>query len=217
MMYLVKTPAFIPVLFPKYWWQLQNTREIYLTFDDGPTPGVTDWVLSVLRQFQAKATFFLVGNNVKNYPAVAQKIIENGHKIGNHTYTHVHGWKVSPAKYLEEVSLTDDIIFQKTGAVPLFFRPPYGKFSRFARSGILQRHQIVMWDVLPGDFDQNLSFQTCLANALAHIAPGAIYVLHDSLKCQQRMQYVLPILLETIYSNGFICSALPEPVINNHF
>lgn len=213
MMYLVKTPAFIPLLFPKYWWQLPNAHKIYLTFDDGPTPGVTDWVLNTLFQYQAKSTFFWVGNNVARYPTIAQKVIADGHKVGNHTYTHVHGWKTSHTKYIEEINLTNEVIFQKTGIKPVFFRPPYGKFSRLARAGILQRHQVVMWDVLPGDFDPNLSPQICLTNALAHIAPGAIYVLHDSLKCQQKIRYVLPKLLETIYLKGFTCAALPEPTV----
>ncbi|MCZ2357284.1 MAG: polysaccharide deacetylase family protein [Bacteroidia bacterium] len=212
MMYLVKTPPFIPLLFPKYWWQLPaKTKELYLTFDDGPTPNVTEWVLKELARYQAKATFFLVGNNVSKFPEITRQIISEGHEIGNHTYTHLHGWKAHPEKYLEEINRTNDVIYQTTGRIPTLFRPPYGKFSRFARPAILQRHQIVMWDVLPGDFDPTISSQMCLSNALTHIKAGAIYVLHDSLKCQHKIEYVLPKLLDTIYERGLTSETLPIP------
>ncbi len=197
-MYLVKTPQFIQKHFPNFTWKVPSRDPvIYLTFDDGPVPEVTPWVLDQLAQHNAKATFFCVGNNVRKYPEVFQEVLEGGHTIGNHTYSHLNAWNTENLDYFHDVrrcaTLTDAGLF----------RPPYGKLKP-KQAQFLQRHyHIVMWDVLSGDFDQQITPEQCLQNVVRNAGPGSIVVFHDSIKASERMRYALPRVLEHFSQLGY--------------
>ncbi|MCS7074767.1 MAG: polysaccharide deacetylase family protein, partial [Bacteroidia bacterium] len=207
----VKTPDWVRSIFPYYQWKIATRQpEVYLTFDDGPTPGVTDFVLEQLEKYQAKATFFCVGDQVRRHPGLAKEILAAGHLIGNHTFTHRHGWKTTPAEYMAEVRQTDTIIYETLGIRPQHFRPPYGKFSPGVRNALMESHQIVMWDVLAGDFDPELSPEDCRTNIIRNYEPGSIIVLHDSQKCGDKLKKILPDLLQHFHDNGYSMPLLPK-------
>ena len=185
--YWVKTPDWIKKFFPKQLiWDMPPINEpaVYLTFDDGPHPTVTPFVLEQLAKYNAQATFFCVGNNVTHYADVYQQILAHGHATGNHTYNHVNGWKAHSDHYLKNIARAGRYIHSHA------FRPPYGriKFSQ-VRKLIKQDPacKIYMWDILSGDFDPNLSAEQCLNNVLTNIAPGSIIVFHDSDKAWDRL------------------------------
>ncbi|MCH9659636.1 MAG: polysaccharide deacetylase family protein [Bacteroidetes bacterium] len=203
--YLVKTPRFVARMFPKRIWAFPNTsKNIYLTFDDGPIPQVTPWVLDVLKEFQAKATFFCIGDNIKKHPKVFEKLIFEGHSVGNHTFHHLNGWKTSTTQYLNNVAQV-----QRYLPKGLLFRPPYGKIkSSQAKELIKKGYTIVMWDVLSADFDTDISEEKCLHNVLKHIKPGSIVVFHDSIKAEKKLKYTLPKVLEYISEKGWNCCAI---------
>jgi peptidoglycan/xylan/chitin deacetylase (PgdA/CDA1 family) len=200
-MYLVKTPWLLKKLYPELIWNINQTnRCIYLTFDDGPIPIVTTHILNILKQYNAKATFFCIGDNVNKHPDIFEQVISDGHAIGNHTYNHLKGWKTENKTYLDNFLLADKVL-----DTPLF-RPPYGrikkqqiKYLKSARSDI----KIIMWDVLSGDFDINLSPEACLQNVLKHTEAGSIIVFHDSLKAYDRVKYALPKALEVWSKAGY--------------
>jgi peptidoglycan/xylan/chitin deacetylase (PgdA/CDA1 family) len=217
-MYLHFTNSFIHKAFPHFTWKI-NTDEkvIFLTFDDGPIPEVTPWVLGELEKYDAKATFFCVGDNIRKSPSIFEEVIARGHSIGNHTFNHLNGWQTTEEAYLENVQLCEDYLIniQKNSARlrdkqtkvysttrPLF-RPPHGRLSA-AQSKILRTHyQIVMWDVLTGDFDQNLDKNTCLQKAIRYTKKGSIVVFHDSQKAKTNLYHVLPRYLEHFSNQGF--------------
>lgn len=209
-MNLAKTPILIQKLFNRYQWSIMTELpEIFLTFDDGPTPGVTDWVLDLLREHHARATFFCVGKNVKRYPDLARRIVQEGHRIGNHTYSHLSGWSTEGAfNYLNEVQLTDKIIAEVTGSTPLFFRPPYGRISPFAQHQISLTHKIVMWDIIAWDWDMSVSAEDCYEAVVSNFQYGSIIVLHDSIKCASKLEKVLPALLDFFQANEIRLSPL---------
>ncbi|MFC2109372.1 polysaccharide deacetylase family protein [Bacteroidota bacterium] len=186
---------------------------IYLTFDDGPIPEVTDWVLKELEKFNAKATFFCIGNNIEKHPVVFQKIVSGGHQVGNHTYHHVKGWKVNLKTYKENVLSTEKIIQKKIGTSPKLFRPPFGKI-KFSQSKLLRDlgYKIIMWDVLSADFDLNTTEEKCLSNVLDNIGNGSIVVFHDSLKAANKMKYALPTVLKHFSEKGFVFKSLKQLV-----
>lgn len=200
-MYLVKTPWLLKRLYPSLLWN--NSRSstcIYVTFDDGPIPIVTPFVLNILKQYQAKATFFCIGDNVKKHPDIFEQVENAGHAIGNHTFNHLKGWKTDDRTYLDNFLKADEL------AGSNLFRPPYGRIKRSqikllreAKPGL----KIVMWDVLSGDFDINLSPEDCLRNVLKYTQPGSIIVFHDSLKAFDRLQYVLPKSMEEWSRRGW--------------
>ena len=202
-MYLVKTPKFIQSLFPNFHWKVPTSEKIiYLTFDDGPIPEVTPWVLEQLAQVDAKATFFCVGDNVRKHPEVFQQVLEAGHKVGNHTYNHLNGWTTENIPYFHNVRHCAQLVKSE------FFRPPYGRLMP-RQSQFLQRHyQIIMWDVLSGDFDQKITQEQCLQNVLQKTQAGSIVVFHDSLKAFDNLSYVLPRALEHFSELGYRFEAL---------
>mgnify|MGYP005846925803 CR=1 FL=1 len=175
-------------------------QKVYLTFDDGPTPGVTDYVLRQLGRSNARATFFLIGKNVRQYPRLAKRIVAEGHAVGNHTYEHESGWRTSPEDYLRSIALTDQIIGEVTGAKPRFFRPPYGRLNPAALLEI--PHRVVMWDVLSKDYDPRVSAAAAIRNVVSHYRRGSVVVLHDSLKCGGKLQLLLPTVLRHFHENG---------------
>lgn len=202
-MYFVKTPKFIQNLFPNFTWKIpSNEKVIYLTFDDGPIPEVTPWVLEQLAAYNAKATFFCVGQNVERNPEIFEQVQAAGHTVGNHTYTHPNGWKTDNIPYFHNIRhcarLVDSVLF----------RPPYGHLKP-KQVQFLQRHyRIVMWDILSGDFDPNLSKENCLDNVMNQVENGSIVVFHDSLKAEEKLRYVLPQVLEKLSAKGYRFEAL---------
>ncbi len=185
-MYLVKTPLFAQWLFKKLVWRIANTKKVYLTFDDGPVPEATPWILDLLKENNIKATFFCVGDNVVKYPEIYQRIIDEGHTVGNHTYNHLNAWKTDQSEYLANVEEASQVIDSK------LFRPPYGKLSPGLSAKLKEEYDVIMWDVLSGDFDSNISAEKCLANVTKHSKEGSIIVFHDSIKAIEKLKYVLP-------------------------
>ncbi len=204
-MYLVKTPQFIQKLFPNFTWRIPTDEKvIHLTFDDGPIPEVTPWVLDQLAQHNAKATFFCVGDNIQKHPDVLEMVRKAGHALGNHTFNHLNGWLTDNVKYFLNVRRCAHALHSS------LFRPPYGRMK--PRQGeFLQRHyRIVMWDVLSGDFDPEISAEQCLDNVLTNAKKGSIIVFHDSLKAWDKLQYVLPRVLAYFSEKGFRFQHLEE-------
>lgn len=204
-MYFVKTPNIVSTIFPYLTWKINTNDEsiLYLTFDDGPTETHTDWVLKILDDFCCKATFFCIGKNVELYPEKYENIIAKGHQIGNHTYNHIKGWGTKDEIYLKEVEECRKMVNSK------LFRPPYGKIE-FSQSKALIKlgYEIIMWDVLSGDFDENISKEKCLSNMTDNIESGSIIVLHDSEKAASKMRYTLPKILEYALEKGYVFGLL---------
>lgn len=212
--YWIKTSWIVKKIFSHYTWDVSNVEKdktVYLTFDDGPIPEITPWVLKELKKHQVRATFFCIGNNIEKNPEVFHTIISEGHTIGNHTYNHLNGWKTTTASYLANVALCEEAI-QKNSHHSLkarLFRPPYGKIKT-SQSRRLRRigYKIIMWDVLSADFDANVSQEQCLENVLSNIRPGSILVFHDSLKAFKNLEYALPKTLIYLKENNFTCGVL---------
>jgi peptidoglycan/xylan/chitin deacetylase (PgdA/CDA1 family) len=206
-----KTPGFVKTLFPNFVWNIDtNKKELYLTFDDGPTPEITDWVLQTLKQFSAKATFFCIGKNIEKHPEIFRNIIDEGHTIGNHTYNHLKGWKHKTKVYYKDVLKTAKILenYKPDDSEPLF-RPPYGKFKNKQRKKLLEKgYQIILWDVLSYDWDKDVTEQTCLNNVVSAAKEGSIVVFHDSVKASLNLKYVLPKVLEYYTERGFVFKAI---------
>ncbi|WP_296315818.1 polysaccharide deacetylase family protein [Winogradskyella sp. UBA3174] len=206
-----KTPGFVKTLFPNFVWNINtDKKEIYLTFDDGPTVEITDWVLQTLKGFEAKATFFCIGNNIEKYPEIFQNIITEGHSIGNHTYNHLKGWKHKTKVYFKDVLKTEKIINKfKTGTSTPLFRPPYGKFKNKQSKKLLELgYRIILWDVLSYDWDKSVSEEACLNNVVSAAKQGSIIVFHDSIKASRNLKYVLPKVLEYYTEKGYKFKAL---------
>ena len=210
--YFIKTPGFIMRFFSKYTWRLPvNSNEIFLTFDDGPTPEITEFVLSELKKYNAKATFFCIGKNIKKQSNTFNKIVSEGHAIGNHTQNHLQGWKTNNQKYLKSVLECENIIAnwpQKVNNSKLF-RPPYGKIRKSQARNLLKNgYKIIMWDVLSGDFDSSISNERCLQNVLKNTRNGSIIVFHDSVKAAEKIKYALPRVLKALSDKGFSFSKI---------
>ena len=210
-MYLVKTPKFIQSLFPNFTWRIPTKEQsIYLTFDDGPIPEVTPWVLDQLAQYDAKATFFCVGDNIRKHPDVFRMVKEQGHVTGNHTVNHLDGWTNDNIPYFHNIRRCARQVETD------LFRPPYGRLMP-KQAQFLQRHyRIIMWDVLSGDFDPNISAEQCLNNVKNKTGRGSIIVFHDSLKSFEKLQTVLPQTLEYFSKKGYRFEALQnEEAVQN--
>ncbi len=206
-MYLVKTPTFIKNLFSDYIWDVAtDEKEVFITFDDGPIPELTPWVLDLLNEYEFKATFFCVGDNVVKYPEIYKRIVEEGHATGNHTFNHLNGWFTDKETYLENIEKCDSVLSTE------LFRPPYGKLKR-AQSVVIKNHKnIVMWDVLSGDFDAKISNDKCLSNVIENYEKGSIIVFHDNLKAGEKLKYVLPLFLQHLSECGYKSVALESLV-----
>ena len=208
--YLVKTPRIVQRFFHNYSWRIKTSKkEIYLTFDDGPVPDFTPWVLKTLDDFGAKATFFCVGDNAKRHPELIQEILAAGHTVGNHTMNHLDGWATDNLPYFHNIRHCAEEIDST------LFRPPYGRI-RPRQAQFLQRHyEIVMWDVLSGDFDPHLSPEDCLRNVVRNAQPGSIVVFHDSLKAQEKLEFALPQVLAHFRELGYNFAALTPELLSN--
>ncbi len=185
-----------------------NDRAVYLTFDDGPVPEATTWVLDTLARHAANATFFCIGRNVVANPDILARIAREGHAVGNHTWGHVNGWRTSQRSYLKEVVMAEQAIGQQ--GRKLLFRPPYGRITRRQARALSPRYTTVMWDVLSADFDTSLTGAQCLANVVRNVRPGSIVVFHDSAKALPRLEHALPGTLEFLISEGYTFRTLDE-------
>jgi len=192
------------ILFPRYIWRIKTTKKkIYLTFDDGPIPEVTEWVLEKLALFNAKGTFFCVGDNIIKHPEILKKIINDGHLVANHTQNHLKGWKTENELYLNNFHLCEKSIESIKKEKSNLFRPPYGQLKRKQADEILRTHKILMWSVLTKDYDGSFNEVQCLENAIRKTRNGSIVLFHDSLKAQKNLRYVLPKYLEHFSKKGY--------------
>lgn len=201
----IKVPTFIKRIFPDLIWSFSNSsqrREVFLTFDDGPTPEITEWILKTLSNYDAKATFFCLGKNVEMHPELAQKIIDEGHALANHTYSHQKGFSMSVERYIQDVDLADEYIHSN------LFRPPYGHITPSQARRLSERYKVIMWDILSRDYSSVVSPESCAKTVLKHTKPGAIVVFHDSQKSFRNMSYALPILLEHLKEKGIKCKKI---------
>lgn len=195
---------FLKKLFPKRIWSISTQeKEMFLTFDDGPIPEITPWVLEILKKYKAKATFFCIGDNIKKHPELFKRILSEGHSVGNHTFHHINGWKTLAKTYLEDVKLCQREM-QSNSAQSNLFRPPYGKCTTTQAKAILNKNQqIIMWDIISKDYDAKVSREHCFERIQNRAKPGSIIVFHDSLKAETNMKYALTKTLETFSGYKF--------------
>lgn len=192
----IKPPRFIRHLYPEMIWSIEDNEGIYLTFDDGPTPGVTEWILNTLDRYDAKATFFVLGKNVELYPDLYQMILERGHKVGNHSYSHQKGWGMSLERYIEDVDFASSMVQSE------LFRPPYARITPAQLRSIAKRYRVVMWSILSRDYNRHISPKACLRGTIRDLRGGDIVSLHDSAKSFRNTSYVLPALLRKAREMG---------------
>lgn len=200
MSYPIRIPWLLTRIYPQRVWDLPaEGGRIYLSFDDGPHPEATPLVLDLLASHHAKATFFCIGRNVQLYPEIYQRILDEGHAVGNHSYSHVNGWRTATKDYVEDVSRARTLISSR------LFRPPYGRI-RGAQARSIRRMdmKLVMWSLLSGDFDEAISGEQCAANVLNKMRPGDVIVFHDSRKALPRLSYALPLVLDSIRERRWI-------------
>ena len=200
-MYLTNSPFWLKWLYPTLTWhKTRKEKFVYLTFDDGPIPIVTPYVLKTLKKFNCKATFFCIGDNIRKHPLIFDEVLADGHAIGNHTYNHLKGWKSSNKDYLDNIKACAEL-----SGIRLF-RPPYGRIKK-SQISLIRKYfpetEIIMWDVLSADFDENISKDQCTQNVLKSTRNGSIIVFHDSQKAFGRLEYALPLILESLMSKGF--------------
>jgi peptidoglycan/xylan/chitin deacetylase (PgdA/CDA1 family) len=201
--YFVKTPWFIRKLYSFYTWRIPTTeKNLYLTFDDGPHPEATVFVLNELKKHDTLATFFCIGKNVLAYPEIYKRILDEGHSVGNHTQNHLNGWKTANDIYMKDVGEAANLIDSN------LFRPPYGRISLFQAKNLRaamkgRKAKVIMWDVLSADFDGSITNEDCLQNVVFNSRPGSIIVMHDSEKCFEKLKYCLPRILHHFTEKGF--------------
>ena len=197
-MYLIKSPFWLQWLYPALIWHKSRAHKcIYLTFDDGPVPDVTPFVLETLKTFEARATFFCIGDNVRKHPEIFERLVQEGHRGGNHTFNHLRGWDTDDHVYLENVQQCTDLLGSD------LFRPPYGRAKKTQYSMLNTQYSVIMWDVLSGDFDPGLKPEKCLKNVLKYTQNGSIVVFHDSIKAFPRLEYTLPRALDAWKKAGY--------------
>ncbi|MFZ6011357.1 MAG: polysaccharide deacetylase family protein [Bacteroidota bacterium] len=204
-----RTPFFLPWIYPTLTWRIPGGRkEIYLTFDDGPIPGATDFVIDTLGQRNSKATFFCIGDNVRKHPDVFKRIVNCDHAVGNHTFNHLNGWRTDCDEYLRNIEACHQEMSRHLPVTSRWFRPPYGRITQ-RQIRYLHDYEIIMWDVLSGDYDQSQAPDTCLRKTIQAVRPGSIIVFHDSYKAEKNMMFALPRLLDHFLEKGFVFKLLP--------
>lgn len=210
MFYFVKTPGWIRRIYDSYIWSIPvHEKIIYLTFDDGPHPQATPFVLKLLKQYNASATFFCIGKNVVAHPDLYSQLLSDGHSVGNHTYNHLNGWKTKNETYMRDIALAAQHINSD------LFRPPYGRITSFQAKNLktvmkVEQSRVIMWDVLSGDFDMDITNERCLSNVILSAGAGSIVVFHDSQKALMKLQYVLPRVLEFFAEKGYSFNAINQ-------
>lgn len=204
--YIIKTPSLVKLFFNNWVWSFSSKEKtLYLTFDDGPTPEVTNWTLNTLKEHNAKATFFCIGKNITKYPEIYEKIKTNNHAVGNHTNNHLNGYKTTTTEYLKNISISEKNAGEKTN----LFRPPYGKIKLSQAEQIRKKgYKIIMWDVLSADFDTTITAEECLRNVIKNVKNGSIIVFHDSVKAEEKLKFVLPKILEFYKAKGYTFNAI---------
>ena len=204
--YWIKTHSIIRKLFSNFVWNIPNSEnKVYLTFDDGPTPEITNWVLNELEKYNARATFFCIGKNVEKYPEIYKSVVKNGHSVGNHTFNHLNGWFTNGETYTENVALAANVLSENCK----LFRPPYGKIKPSQAKKLKNLgYKIIMWDILSADFDSTISREQCLQHVLKNIESGSIIVFHDSQKAFSNLEYILPKTLQYLKENNFVCAKI---------
>jgi peptidoglycan-N-acetylglucosamine deacetylase len=205
MFYPVSIPWWIRKVYPHCIWQMPgDSRKVYLSFDDGPHPVATPYVLDLLKAYDARATFFCIGKNVAAHGDVYQRILNEGHRVGNHTFSHNNGWETSDGDYLDDIGAAAKLIDSD------LFRPPYGRIRLSQLRKIREKLHMkpVMWSVLSGDFDPGISNEKCADNVLRYIKPGSVVVFHDSQKAHDKVKYVLPLVLDAIRERGWVTEVL---------
>ena len=203
MFFGAKMPIILPQLFPSLIWKKSTIeKKVWLTFDDGPTPKITPFVLDTLQNFNVKATFFCLGEQIEKHPEILKRITAEGHSIGNHSYSHPNGFTTCTKKYLEDVKKCQQIIPETK-----LFRPPFGNIYPWQISKLKKEYKIIMWDVVGWDFDKNTSKEKCFLNVVNNVGSGSIILLHDNEKAQENLQYALPKIIETLKERGFAFSA----------
>ncbi|RZK49141.1 MAG: polysaccharide deacetylase family protein [Pedobacter sp.] len=207
-MYLAKSPSFLKLIYPQLTWHKSRSQKIvYLTFDDGPIPNVTSFVLNTLKNYDVQANFFCIGDNIIKHPEIFQAIKASGHRIGNHTFHHLNGWKTPTSTYLADVEKCQALTQSN------LFRPPYGRIKKTQIKAILsklsqnlpasQKPEIIMWDVLSADFDPRITAKTALNNVLNNVQNGSIIVFHDSLKAWDRLSVALPLCIAALKAQNY--------------
>ena len=206
-MYFNNAGWFLSALYPSLVWRRKvKEKVLYLTFDDGPIPEVTEYVLEELDKYKVKATFFCVGDNIQKYPEVFKKIITKGHGVGNHTFNHLKGWKTDDKIYFENILKCEEEIARHSSLVTRhskLFRPPYGLIKRSQIRQLKDQYEIIMWDVLTGDFNKDLSCENCLNKAIKYTQKGSIVIFHDSIKAEKNLKYALPRFLDHFINQGY--------------
>lgn len=206
-----RTPFFFPWLYPGLTWRIPDAKKkLFLTFDDGPVPGPTEFVIDTLASANVRGTFFCIGDNIRKYPGVYRSLLAQGHRVGNHTFNHLNGWRTSTEHYLQNVRACGDVMtdFIEGQRQPLF-RPPYGRITR-AQINSLSQFRIVMWDVLTMDYRRTLSPERCLRKTIGAARDGSIVVFHDSHKAEKNLLYVLPRFIDHYKSLGYEFSVVPS-------
>ncbi|MFT5621341.1 MAG: peptidoglycan/xylan/chitin deacetylase (PgdA/CDA1 family) [Flavobacteriaceae bacterium] len=203
MRYLIKTPRLLHSYYRDAVWVLPNSNnEVYLTFDDGPVSNVTDKALAILAGFNVKATFFCVGGNVTKNPSVYNDLLKAGHSVGNHSYSHLKGWKTINEEYFSDIDKCQVLVNTK------LFRPPYGKIKRSQLKEISKTHKVIMWSVLSGDFDPKNSVERICNNVIKNVKAGSIIVMHDNEKSGDKMLAALPVIIQSLLDSGFVFNVI---------
>ena len=198
-MFLHKTPKAIRVFYPSFVWNIKDKYpSVYLTFDDGPVPGVTDWVLDTLKDFNIPATFFCVGDNIDKHPVLFSRILEEGHGIGNHTNNHLDGWSSKSDLYIQNIDKCEYKLPEQS-----LFRPPHGRINLKSKKHIQSRYKVIMWDILAGDYRKNIKPKMAVQNCIQKLEYGSIVLFHDSKKAEKNMKAMLPLFLEQTMKLGF--------------
>lgn len=202
---MVKVPTFIRKFFPSVFWKgNEEVKVVYFTFDDGPTPVVTTKVLSLFEEYNGFATFFCLGNRVALYPEVYKQVIERGHSVGNHSYSHLLGLKSLNKNYFEDVDMASEIVKSN------LFRPPYGKMKLSQYRYLKKHYKIVLWDVIPGDYKKTMTIGKLVDNVVNNVSNGSVVVLHDSEKCANVMLAALPIILKELSKKGYVFKSIVD-------
>jgi peptidoglycan-N-acetylglucosamine deacetylase len=208
----VHPPKLLKGIFPGRIWKIPvKEKTIFLTFDDGPLPYLTPWILSELEKYGAKGTFFCVGDNVRKYPDIYKEILNSNHKTGNHTFNHLDGWKTKTADYLDNIKKSRNYI--DSG----LFRPPHGRLKPAQARALVNDFKIIMWDVLSRDFDKEITVEECLENVLTYTKPGSVVVFHDNFKAEHKLRFVLPIFLKHFSNLGYEFKTIPDNLKKRHF
>jgi peptidoglycan/xylan/chitin deacetylase (PgdA/CDA1 family) len=209
---IFRTPFFLPLIYPQLVWRVNTPeKKLFLTFDDGPVPGPTEFVLEILNKFNIKATFFCIGDNVRKHPRVFNSVVEDKHRIGNHTFHHLKGWSCSTREYIENIEKCQQQFRTSENAMPGdeydLFRPPYGRITR-NQINTLKNYRIIMWDVLSQDYSSSLTPERCLKGSIRATRPGSIIVFHDSVKAERNLRYALPRYIQHFLDKGFTFGVL---------